>query len=63
MTPLKLCNVKSHHAAGNILHRQEAIDQDCTEALLVKDGFVTEGAASNVFAVIGWRFMHTAQRH
>jgi D-alanine transaminase len=49
----KLCNVKAITLLGNILHRQEAIDQDCAEALLVKDGYVTEGAASNVFAVIG----------
>ena len=48
----KLCNVKAITLLGNILHRQEAIDQGCVEALLVKDGYVTEGAASNVFAVI-----------
>ncbi|MDD5320915.1 MAG: D-amino acid aminotransferase [Methylococcales bacterium] len=48
----KLCNVKAITLLGNILHRQGAIDQGCTEALLVKDGYVTEGAASNVFAVI-----------
>jgi D-alanine transaminase len=48
----KLCNVKAITLLGNILHRQEALDQDSAEALLVKDGFVTEGAASNVFAVI-----------
>ena len=34
------------------MHRQEAIDNGCAEALLVKDGYVVEGAASNVFAVI-----------
>jgi len=48
----KLCNVKAITLLGNILHRQVAIDQGCAEALLVKDGYVTEGAASNVFAVI-----------
>jgi len=37
---------------GNILHRQAAVDQGCAEALLVKDGYLIEGAASNVFAVI-----------
>ncbi|MGZ8151760.1 MAG: D-amino-acid transaminase [Methylovulum sp.] len=46
------CNIKAITLLGNILHRQEAVDQDCAEALLVKDGIVTEGAASNVFAVI-----------
>ena len=48
----KFCNVKAITLLGNILHRQEAIDQGCAEALLVKDGYVIEGAASNVFAVI-----------
>ncbi|WP_394753651.1 D-amino acid aminotransferase [Crenothrix sp.] len=48
----KLCNTKAITLLANILHRQEAIDQNCAEALLVKDGYVTEGAASNVFAVI-----------
>jgi D-alanine transaminase len=47
-----LCNIKAITLLGNILHRQAALDQDCAEALLVKDGIVTEGAASNVFAVI-----------
>jgi D-alanine transaminase len=51
-TRWKFCNVKAITLLGNILHRQEAIDQGCAEALLVKDGFVVEGAASNVFAVI-----------
>jgi D-alanine transaminase len=48
----ELCNVKAITLLANILHRQQAIDQGCTEAILVKDGYVTEGAASNVFAVI-----------
>ncbi|MDD2724672.1 MAG: D-amino acid aminotransferase [Methylovulum sp.] len=48
----KLCHAKTIALLGNILHRQEAIDQDCAEAILVKNGYVTEGAASNVFAVI-----------
>ena len=51
-TRWKFCNVKAITLLGNILHRQEAIDQGCAEALLVKDDYVIEGAASNVFAVI-----------
>lgn len=46
------CNLKTIALLGNILHRQEAIDKESSEALLIKDGYVTEGAASNVFAVI-----------
>lgn len=51
-TRWKLCNVKAITLLANILHRQEAIDRGCAEALLVKDGYVIEGAASNIFAVI-----------
>ena len=51
-TRWKFCNIKAITLLGNILHRQEAIDQGCAEALLVKGGYVIEGAASNVFAVI-----------
>jgi D-alanine transaminase len=47
-----LCNIKAITLLANILHRQQAVDQGCAEAILVKDGYVTEGAASNVFAVI-----------
>lgn len=48
----KLCHAKTIALLGNILHRQEAIDQGGAEAILIKEGYVTEGAASNVFAVI-----------
>jgi len=47
--PLEILQCKAITLLSNILHRQEAIDQGCAEALLVKDGFVIEGAASNVF--------------
>ncbi len=48
----ELCHIKAITLLANILHRQEALDQGCAEAILIKDGYVTEGAASNVFAVI-----------
>jgi D-alanine transaminase len=32
--------------------RQEALDQGAAEAILIRDGQATEGAASNLFAVI-----------
>ncbi len=48
----KACNVKSISLLGNILLRQQAQDNDAAEAILINDGLVTEGAASNVFAVI-----------
>ncbi len=49
----KLCHTKAITLLANVLLRQEAIDHDCAEAILFKDGYLTEGAASNVFVVIG----------
>ncbi len=49
----QFCNIKAIALLAHLLHRQEAVDHDCAEAILVdRNGFVTEGAASNVFAVI-----------
>ncbi|VAW62480.1 D-alanine aminotransferase [hydrothermal vent metagenome] len=48
----KACNIKSISLLGNILLRQQAHDNDAAEAILLNKGLVTEGAASNVFAVI-----------
>jgi len=51
-TRWKLCQIKATTLLANILQRQEALDRNCAEAILIRDGMVTEGAASNVFAVI-----------
>lgn len=47
-----LCNIKATTLLANILLRQQAVDKGCAEAILIKDGYVTEGAASNIFVVI-----------
>jgi D-alanine transaminase len=46
------CNIKSTALLANILLKQQAADHDCAEAILIKQGYVTEGSASNVFAVV-----------
>lgn len=48
----KACNIKSVSLLGNILLRQQAHDRNAAEAILINEGLVTEGAASNFFAVI-----------
>jgi D-alanine transaminase len=48
----KLCHTKAITLLANVLLRQSAVDKGCAEAILFKDGYLTEGAASNVFAVI-----------
>ena len=45
------CDIKSIALLGNVLLRQTAADQDCSEALLVRDGYATEGTASSLFIV------------
>lgn len=47
----KWCHIKAITLLGNILMRQYAVDAGCAEAILVRNGRITEGAASNVFVV------------
>ena len=46
------CDIKSISLLPNILLRQEAVDREAAEAIMLRDGFVTEGAASNVFVIL-----------
>jgi len=48
----EMCNVKATTLLANVLLRQQAVEQGCAEAILHRNGYVTEGAASNLFAVI-----------
>ena len=45
------CDLKSTNLLANVLATQEAIERGTDEAILVKDGIVTEGSRSSVFAV------------
>ena len=45
------CDIKSIALLGNVLLRQEAVDNGAAENLLLRDGWLTEGAVSNVFVV------------
>lgn len=45
------CNIKAISLLANVLLRQQAVDADCAETVLLRDGFLTEGAASNIFVV------------
>ena len=47
----KHCHIKAIALLPNILLRQEALDSGAQEAILIRDGLVTEGAASNIFMV------------
>lgn len=45
------CDIKSIALLGNVLLRQIAVDAGAVETVLFRDGFLTEGAASNIFVV------------
>jgi len=45
------CDLKSTALLANCLLRQGAIDSGCVETVLFRDGFLTEGAASNIVIV------------
>ena len=47
----KYCHIKAITLLPSVILRHKARQAGATEALLVKDGYVTEGAASNVFIV------------
>jgi len=46
------CHIKCTSLLANVLLRQYAVDQGATESVLIRDGHVTEGAASNIFVVL-----------
>lgn len=45
------CNIKATALLANVMLRQQATEEGCAEAILIRDGFATEGAASNLFIV------------
>ncbi|NIR30721.1 MAG: D-amino acid aminotransferase [Gammaproteobacteria bacterium] len=47
------CDIKATSLLPNVLLRQQAVDEGAIDAILLRGGFVTEGAATNVFVVRG----------
>jgi D-alanine transaminase len=45
------CDIKAIALLPNVLLRQMAVDAGCAETLLLRDGKLTEGAASNIFVI------------
>ena len=45
------CDIKSVALLANVLMRQQAVSEGASEAILIRDGFATEGSASNFFIV------------
>ncbi|HQT30413.1 MAG TPA: D-amino acid aminotransferase [Thiobacillus sp.] len=45
------CDIKAVSLLANVLARQQAVEAGCAETVMLRDGFLSEGAASNIFAV------------
>jgi D-alanine transaminase len=57
------CDIKSTMLLPNVTAKQHAREQGAFEAIFVRDGIITEGASTNVFAVIdGCLTTHPADR-
>ena len=46
------CDIKAIALLSNVLMRQQATEQGAAEAILLRDGRMTEGSASNIFLVL-----------
>lgn len=45
------CDIKTTSLIANCMLRQEAVDNDCAEVVLLRQGMLTEGSSSNVLLV------------
>lgn len=45
------CDIKAISLLPNVLLRQLAVDERAAETILIRDGYLTEGSASNIFVV------------
>ena len=57
------CDIKSIALLANVLLRQIAVDAGAAESILFRDGYMTEGAASNIFAVKGGTILAPLRNH
>lgn len=57
------CDLKATSLLANCLLRQLAVDAGCAETVLLRDGFLSEGAASNIFVVKDGRLLAPPKNH
>jgi len=57
------CDLKVVSLLANCLLRQLAVDAGCAETLLLREGFLSEGAASNIFLVKDGVLLAPQQNH
>ena len=46
------CDIKSIQLLPNVMAKQAAAEVGAVEALMIRDGVVTEGSLTSVFAVV-----------
>ncbi len=56
------CDIKVTSLLANVMMKQQAVEQQAHETLLVRDGVVLEGSSSNVFVVQGGQ-VFTAEKN
>lgn len=55
------CDIKSLNLLANVMAKEKAVQKSCYEAILHRDGTITEASSSNVFAVKDWKlYTHPA---
>ena len=57
------CHIKSISLLGNVLAKQHASEQGGAEVVMLRDGFLTEAAASNVFCVFADTIVSAPKDH
>lgn len=57
------CDIKAIALLPNVLLRQLAVDVGCAETIMLRDGFLTEGAASNIFVVRSGTLLAPPKNH
>lgn len=57
------CDLKTTSLLANCLLRQLAVDAGCVETILFRDGYMIEGAASNIFAAKGGVLLAPPKNH
>jgi len=57
------CDIKATSLLANCLLRQQAVAAGCAEAVLFRDGFLTEGAAASIFVIKGGVLLAPIKNH
>ena len=57
------CDIKTISLLGNVLLRQAALDAGGMEAVMFRDGFLTEGSASNILVASGGKLLAPPKDH